>query len=46
MKKKWLEAYSKFRTHQDEKLSKLVIRINNIERMIEYLASKVFRDDN
>ena len=44
MKRKWIESYNKFRTHQDEKLSQLTIRIANMERMIEYLAAKVFED--
>lgn len=44
MKTKWVEAYSKFRDRQDEKISKLSIRIRNLERMIEYLAAKVFED--
>jgi len=46
MKRKWVESYAKFRNHQDEKLSKLAIRISNIERMIEYLAAKVFENED
>ena len=44
MKTKWLEAYSKFRDNQDAKLTKLTIRVYNLERMVEYLAAKVFEN--
>ena len=46
MKTKWIEAYSKFQNLQVEKITKLTIRIKNLEQMVEYLAAKVFKDEN
>lgn len=46
MKTKWVEAYAKFRDRRDEKISKLVIRIGNLERMVEYLAARVFENED
>jgi len=38
----YVAIYSKYRTAQDEKISKLTKEVRELTRMVEYLAKKVF----
>ena len=41
---KYIKAYTHFRTMQDDKISQLTIKINELERTLEWLIGKMLHD--
>ena len=42
---KYVKAYAHFRTQQEEKISRLILQVRELEQMVEYLASKIIEGD-
>lgn len=42
---KYVKAYRHFRNKESEKIQQLTLRINELERMVEFLCDHIFKED-
>tara|TARA_B100000902_G_scaffold182769_1_gene175512 strand:- start:344 stop:502 length:159 start_codon:yes stop_codon:yes gene_type:complete len=42
---KYVKAYAHFRTQQEEKISKLILKIRDLENAVEWMMSKLIEGD-
>ena len=42
-REKWTERYAVFRTKQDEKITELTRRVNNMERMLDMAMTELIK---
>lgn len=42
---KYIKAYNHYRSKQDEKISSLIIRVNELEKLCEWLCKQIIEGD-